>query len=107
MTEPCECGQQGHTHDEHEYLFGDIDIGHGVWISYVNTKAGNDMGIIETHPANTDTGRCSGAVFFEGSGHNGPLWTVESRDPLTLSPSLLCRVCGHHGFIKSGRWVPA
>lgn len=35
------------------------------------------------------------------------LWQVESWDPLTLSPSLLCRRCGDHGFIRAGRWVPA
>jgi hypothetical protein len=36
-----------------------------------------------------------------------PMWQVESWEPLTLSPSLLCRTCGRHGFIKQGRWVPA
>lgn len=33
-------------------------------------------------------------------------WIVEQRDPLTLSPSLLCH-CGDHGFIRNGRWVRA
>lgn len=33
-------------------------------------------------------------------------WTVESRDPLTLSPSVLCS-CGDHGFIRDGRWIRA
>lgn len=36
-----------------------------------------------------------------------PRWQVESWEPLTLSPSLLCRTCGLHGFIRAGRWVPA
>lgn len=35
------------------------------------------------------------------------LWQVESMDPLTLSPSLLCGRCGDHGFVRAGRWVPA
>jgi len=35
------------------------------------------------------------------------LWQVESIDPLTLSPSLLCGQCGDHGFIRGGRWVRA
>jgi hypothetical protein len=30
-----------------------------------------------------------------------------SRDPLTLSPSLLCRQCGLHGWIRNGRWEAA
>lgn len=37
----------------------------------------------------------------------GELWTVMQREPLTLSPSLLCRACAHHGFITNGKWVPA
>jgi hypothetical protein len=38
---------------------------------------------------------------------SGKHWTLESEDPLTLSPSLLCMVCQHHGFIQAGKWVPA
>jgi hypothetical protein len=34
-------------------------------------------------------------------------WDVPSVDPLTLTPSLQCRVCGHHGHITAGRWAPA
>lgn len=38
----------------------------------------------------------------------GPHHTLDSRDPLTMSPSLLCPMgCGTHGYIKQGRWVPA
>lgn len=34
-------------------------------------------------------------------------WTVESWMPLTVSPSILCRQCGDHGWLKEGRWIPA
>jgi hypothetical protein len=56
-------------------------------------------------------GWCKGAVHFDIPEmylmqDKGPWWTVESWDPLTLSPSILCG-CGDHGFIKEGRWVPA
>lgn len=36
-------------------------------------------------------------------------WTVESWEPLTVSPSLLCRApgCSDHGFIRQGRWQRA
>lgn len=27
--------------------------------------------------------------------------------PLTVDPSILCPDCGLHGYIRSGRWVPA
>lgn len=33
--------------------------------------------------------------------------TIESKDPLTMSPSLLFDECGLHGFIKGGKWIPA
>ena len=36
-----------------------------------------------------------------------PRWTVESMEPLTMAPSLLCKLCGDHGFIRGGRWVRA
>jgi hypothetical protein len=31
-------------------------------------------------------------------------WDLVSIDPFTIAPSLLCRRCGHHGFIENGRW---
>lgn len=34
------------------------------------------------------------------------MWKVESWDPLTLSPSILCS-CGDHGYIREGKWVRA
>lgn len=42
---------------------------------------------------------------FNASRHG---WTVEDWEPatFTLSPSLLCRHCGAHGYIRQGRWVP-
>lgn len=33
-------------------------------------------------------------------------WKLESEQPLTLSPSLLCRACKLHGYIRDGKWVP-
>lgn len=43
----------------------------------------------------------------EGNPKNAPIWTLESKDPITLSPSFLCGGCGHHGFIRNGKWVGA
>lgn len=34
-------------------------------------------------------------------------WKLEQRDPVTISPSILCMNCRHHGFIRDGKWVPA
>lgn len=33
-------------------------------------------------------------------------WTLESWEPLTVSPSLLCLDCQAHGFIRDGKWIP-
>lgn len=89
---------------------GVSDIGHGVRIRFT-TLRGVTAGLIESHPRPDNGERCSGAITFDlvetidlGS---RPRWTVVSRDPLTLEPSLLCRACGHHGFIRNGQWVPA
>lgn len=72
-------------------------------------------GVIITHPRPDGAGQCKSAVSFEPSqAHKdrwgGPArhyWQVESLDPLTISPSVLCRTCGDHGFIRAGRWVSA
>lgn len=54
-----------------------------------------------------------GAMLFDhgelyaGLFVNRPKWTVESWEPLTLSPSVDCRCpdgqC--HGYIREGKWV--
>lgn len=36
-----------------------------------------------------------------------PTWQLISEDPLHVEPSLLCKTCGDHGFIRDGRWMPA
>lgn len=57
-----------------------------------------------------DGSLCDGAIRFDSPAARAlgqaPLWTVESWEPLTISPSLLCH-CGDHGFIRNGQWVPA
>lgn len=104
---------------EHKNL---TEIGHGV--GYVFTAWAPDrelnpqydgipdvdrFGLIYRHPA-PDGSECSGSVVFEGEAArkvmpNHPQWTVDSWEPLTLSPSLLCTTCGHHGWIKNGAWA--
>lgn len=32
-------------------------------------------------------------------------WTVTSKDPLTITPSILCGACKIHGFITNGKWI--
>lgn len=82
------------------------DIGHGVSIErrYLDGKLD---GIAYWHPDGKG-GICGGErgawIPFEKAPHG---WQLESERPLTLSPSLLCPITGHHGFIRKGCWVPA
>lgn len=66
------------------------------------------MVITHTSPAGNE---CAGQVTFAGDvqrqvSPNSVTWDVQSWDPLTISPSVLCS-CGDHGFIREGRWIPA
>lgn len=67
-------------------------------------------GAIMTH-RKPDGSWCQGSITFDvpvsrEKRPEGPHWTVQSMEPLTLSPSLVCH-CGDHGFIRDGRWVRA
>jgi len=106
-------------------MAGDVlDLGHGhtiqiaVWDPDLDLNPGLRH-LAEQFPAKTsgivthklpDGGECSGAITFDvplAREHlTGPFWTVESWEPLTLSPSLLCH-CGDHGYIRNGQWVVA
>lgn len=60
------------------------------------------------HHKKADGSSCSGSIVFDSeaarfNGREG--WQVESWEPLTVSPSLLCS-CGDHGYIRNGVWVP-
>ena len=71
---------------------------------------------------------CEGCITFDGEwqrknnatgNYPTPLWTVECWEPLTVSPSILCKApvydaegkhtgtCDDHGFIRQGKWVKA
>lgn len=60
-------------------------------------------GIMWGHPCDPSNHSQANWIPVGDTGHR---WRLESLDPLTLSPSLLCRICGTHGFIRSGRWEP-
>lgn len=87
-----------------------IDLGLGVSMSWV-LRGDQRIGLLEKHPGRGGE-ECSGYVTFDlpaarEADPGAPFWTVESWEPLTISPSVLCRACGNHGFIRGGRWVPA
>jgi hypothetical protein len=89
-----------------------IDIGSGHEISYY-TRGGDvrHVGLIHSH-LKEDGSLCSGgSILFDlpqnADFPNHAKWQVISEEPLTLSPSLLCRICGSHGWIRDGVWVAA
>jgi hypothetical protein len=110
----------------------DLDLGDGHTLRYTSWHPDRDLnpqhagipdvdrwGAIVGHPTGPhpivadaqSSGYCEGAITFDGDVQRqvdprSPKWTVESWEPLTLSPSLLC-ACGDHGFIRDGRWVRA
>lgn len=66
------------------------------------------------HIGNNDFGgvifrRTSPQITNEGAlwDEAGKLYPLVGGEPLTLSPSLLCKTCGDHGFIRGGKWVAA
>ncbi len=90
-----------------------IDIGHGHQISYYTSRDDDTthVGLIDHHTA-ADGSPCRGSIIFDIPQNadwpaSAPKWDLISEDPLTLSPSILCRACGSHGWIRDGVWVEA
>lgn len=101
-----------------------VDLGHGHtlrWAGWYPDRELNphraDLPDVERYCAlvehRTPDGReCLSAATLAGEVQariepGKPMWDVVSWEPLTLSPSLLCRLCGDHGWVREGRWVPA
>jgi hypothetical protein len=86
-----------------------IDLGGDVWCNRVEYE-GEWVGIDYYHRSPSGRWCDGGWILFdhvERLQTGGEAWTLEQAEPITLSPSLLCTMpgCGHHGFIREGRWV--
>lgn len=91
-----------------------IDIGHGHTMEYFSIPylGVEKAGVMVHHPSKRDGSLCGSAIYFdlpETREYNDKraVWQVQSWEPLTVKPSLLCLTCGNHGFVTNGRWVPA
>lgn len=89
-----------------------IDIGNGHSIEFVAYRDDPKAALNEYHLTSEGV-ECGGFIALRGRAWEQAFeqqgiqaWDVLSWEPLTLSPSLLCKVCGSHGFIQSGTWVP-
>jgi hypothetical protein len=88
-----------------------VDIGDDHAISFAEYE-GERSGCTIWHTRPDNGEECAGWLSFAGRAWSraipsAPAWTVESEDPLTLSPSVLCRACGDHGWVRNGKWVKA
>ena len=82
-----------------------VDLGNGHRIEFTRDNLGANAGLIHYHPRPDGQGECAGAITFRGRGSGQPEWDLVSLEPLTATPSLLCGICGSHGFIRDGKWV--
>ena len=91
----------------------EIDLGDGHRIVFSAYKGEKRVGANVIHPP--VEGKCNGQgwIAFEGKswaaefGGRIDTWKIESDEPFTISPSIQCRACGDHGFIREGKWVRA
>jgi hypothetical protein len=102
-----------------------VELGSGVTIQWTSWGQHERVGFIEYHTCQGGScngedhygagpGMCGGGVMFDLPGvreafPHRALWTVQSWEPLTLSPSIACgcKGCTHHGYVRDGVWVPA
>lgn len=89
------------------------DMGHNTyWSKSVYGDDSEWIGILEWHQCSRDPDQLTaGGVYFQNAPEHlkGARWSLENSDPdhLTLSPSIACHTCGHHGFIRDGAWESA
>jgi hypothetical protein len=88
-----------------------IDLGDGHFLQFSEYE-GEIAGCSISHKGKNGED-CNGWVAFAGRKWAASFpqgistWNVVSEEPLTLEPSVLCRVCGDHGHVKCGKWVRA
>lgn len=100
----------GHDHTARPYVW-DPDLELNPQFGGAPGSPDDVVGYIIDHPHPQTGGRCSGSITLdtERARFMGeePRWQVVSLDPLHVEPSVLCKTCGDHGFIRDGRWQPA
>lgn len=94
----------------------EFDLGDGCSFTWLYASGGEQLiGLIEYHPKPEGAPGiyCGGYIAWVDTGgntgrakHHLIAGSPGDEEHLTIHPSLLCRTCGHHGFIRDGRWVP-
>lgn len=83
----------------------DVDFGsdvRGFWLYNKDVLGPIGMMIVHKSPKTGDDCWCS---LHWSDKRGGECHKLESLNPLTVSPSLLCPECGLHGYIRNGAWV--
>lgn len=103
----------------------DLDLGYEHYLKFTSWRPDRELnpqyaeipdiercGAIVWHRNKETGGVCCSGIHFDRPNVRAVFgdktcWKVESEDPLTTSPSLLCMQCGDHGFIRNGKWIVA
>lgn len=84
-----------------------LDLGRGHFFEAVLGTDDQLVGWLHTHPDQRSAEGMLCQSFCAVRPLNGtPVHQIISVDPLTLTPSLKCRMCGAHGHVTNGRWEP-
>lgn len=82
-------------------------LGHGHTFDAVFNSQGALLGWWHLHPDARDLAAPACLVFCAVRCKGDEVhYEVINAEPLTLTPSLLCRRCGDHGRVTNGRWEP-
>jgi hypothetical protein len=81
-----------------------FSLGLGHYFKPVFDDRGQFVGWTHTHLDPSGMACQSFCAVHEGYG--APVHQITQSEPLTLSPSLKCRMCGVHGNVINGRWEP-
>jgi len=90
-----------------------LDLGDSHTLLFSSYKGQPRVGASVLH-LRPDGTKCEGWIAFRGKAWADSFapdsiatWEVVQEDPLTISPSILCRACGDHGYVRNGRWERA
>lgn len=84
-----------------------LELGHGHYFEAVIDDREQLIGWLHTHPdARNAEGMLCQSFCAVRPLNGSPVHQIICVDPLTLSPSLKCRMCGAHGEVTNGKWEP-
>ena len=91
---------------EPEPHVGKLDLGHEHFFEVMIGSDDKLIGWLHTHPDHRNSSALCQSICAVRPINGAPVHQVICSDPLTLTPSLLCRTCGAHGNVTNGKWEP-